>query len=226
VHIDLNMIAQNICTDEIPFLKPDNTVLKALQVMEEFRVSHLPVVKSGKFLGLITEDDALEIEDMESKLKKYELSFLKLYVIGNQHIFDIIKLVAEFKLTLIPVVDLNMTYFGTITAEQLVHHIANFSAIAQPGSTIMLDMSINDYSMSEIARIVEGNDAKILSSFVSSHPDSTRLEVTLKINRLDIGGVIQTFNRYSYTVSASFQESKMDEYLHKRYDELMKYLDI
>jgi len=226
VHIALNMIAQDICKDEIPFLKPDNTVLKALQVMEEFRVSHLPVVKSGKFLGMITEDDALEIEDLESKLKKYELSFLKLYVIGNQHVFDIIKLVSEFKLTLIPVVDLSMTYFGTITAEQLVHHIANFSAIAQPGSIIILDMSVNDYSMSEIARIVEGNDAKILSSFVSSHPDSTRLEVTLKINRLDIGGVIQTFNRYSYTVSASFQESKMDEYLHKRYDELMKYLDI
>jgi acetoin utilization protein AcuB len=220
------MIAQEIFTDEIPSLKPEHTVLKALQVMEEFRVSHLPVVKSGKFLGLITEDDALEIEDMNSKLKKHELSFLKLYIIGNQHIFDIIKIVAEFNLTLIPVVDLNMTYFGTITAEHLVHHVANFSAIAQPGSTLVLDLNIHDYSMSEIARIVEGNNAKILSSFVTSHPDSTRLEVTLKINQTDIGGVIQTFNRYNYMVSATFQESKMDEYLHNRYDELMNYLDI
>jgi acetoin utilization protein AcuB len=220
------MIAQDIHTDDIPFLKPEDTVLKALQMMEEYRVSQLPVVKSGKFLGMITEDDALEIEDMSSKLKKYELRLLRLYVLGSQHIFDIIKMVSEFKLSLVPVVDLNMTYSGTITLETLVHKVAGFASINQPGSTIVLDLNVNDYSMSEIARIVEGNDAKILSSFITSSPDSTRLELTLKINQVDIGGVIQTFNRYNYLVSATFQESKMDEYLHKRYDELMKYLDI
>lgn len=220
------MIAQDIYTDEIPFLKPDDTVLKALQMMEEYRVSHLPVVKSGKFLGMLTEDDALEIEDMDSKLKKFELRFLRLYVLGSQHIFDIIKMVSEFKLSLVPVVDLNMTYSGTITLETLVHKVAAFASINQPGSTIVLDLNVNDYSMSEISRIVEGNDAKILSSFITSLPDSTRLELTLKINQVDIGGVIQTFNRYNYLVSATFQESKMDEYLHKRYDELMKYLDM
>jgi predicted transcriptional regulator len=220
------MIAQDIHTDEIPFLKPEDTVLKALQMMEEYRVSQLPVVKSGKFLGMITEDDALEIEDMSMKLKKFELRFLKLYVLGSQHIFDIIKMVSEFKLSLVPVVDLNMVYAGSITLDNLVNKVAGFASINQPGSTIVLDLNINDYSMSEIARIVEGNDAKILSSFITSSPDSTRLELTLKINQVDIGGVIQTFNRYNYLVSATFQESKMDEYLHKRYDELMKYLDI
>lgn len=220
------MIAQDIHTDEIPFLKPEDTVLKALQMMEEYRVSQLPVVKSGKFLGMITEDDALEIEDMSIKLKKFELRFLKLYVLGSQHIFDIIKMVSEFKLSLVPVVDLNMVYAGSITLDNLVNKVAGFASINQPGSTIVLDLNVNDYSMSEIARIVEGNDAKILSSFITSSPDSTRLELTLKINQVDIGGVIQTFNRYNYLVSATFQESKMDEYLHKRYDELMKYLDI
>jgi acetoin utilization protein AcuB len=220
------MIAQDIHTDDIPFLKPEDTVLKALQMMEEYRVSQLPVVKSGKFLGMITEDDALEIEDMSSKLKKYELRLLRLYVLGSQHIFDIIKMVSEFKLSLVPVVDLNMVYAGSITLDILINKVAGFASINQPGSTIVLDLNVNDYSMSEIARIVEGNDAKILSSFITSSPDSTRLELTLKINQVDIGGVIQTFNRYNYLVSATFQESKMDEYLHKRYDELMKYLDI
>jgi acetoin utilization protein AcuB len=195
-------------------------------MMEEYRVSQLPVVKSGKFLGMITEDDALEIEDMSSKLKKYELRLLRLYVLGSQHIFDIIKMVSEFKLSLVPVVDLNMVYAGSITLDILINKVAGFASINQPGSTIVLDLNVNDYSMSEIARIVEGNDAKILSSFITSSPDSTRLELTLKINQVDIGGVIQTFNRYNYLVSATFQESKMDEYLHKRYDELMKYLDI
>jgi len=80
--------------------------------------------------------------------------------------------------------------------------------------------------LSEISRIVESNDARILSSFVTSHKDSVQMEVTLKINKSDLSGIIQTFNRYNYTVSASFHESKHDELMHDRYEELMKYLNI
>ncbi len=220
------MTAHDIKTDEVPCLHLDDSILKALQIMEEFRIVHIPVVKNTKFIGLITEDDALSVEDLESNLQQHVSLLLKIFVLQEQHVFDIIKMMSEFKLTNVAVTDNHHNYLGCITAEKLVQQVALFSSVAEPGSIIVLDLNVNDYSMSEIARIVEGNDAKILSSFVTSHSDSVQMELTLKINKSDLSGIIQTFNRYDYTVSASYHESAFDELIHDRYEELMKYLNM
>jgi predicted transcriptional regulator len=220
------MTATDIKTDIVPCLLPDDRILKALQIMEEYRVVQVPVVKHGKYIGLITEDDALTIDDLEDRIAQHEHSLIRVFVLHGQHVFDIIKLIAEFRLSLVAVTDENQNYLGCITTESLVHEIAKFASVSDPGSIIVLDININDYSMTEVARIVESNDAKILSSFVTSHRDSTRMELTLKINKSDLSGIIQTFNRFNYTVSASYHESKLDKLIHDRYEELMKYLNM
>ena len=220
------MTAHDIKSEEVPCLNTSESLLRALQIMEEFRVIHIPVVRNGKFMGLITEDDALSVEDLEERIDLHLSELLKVFVLHDQHVFDIIKLMSEFQLSNVAVTDNNHNYLGCITAESLIDVVAEFSSVRDPGSIIVLNLNINDYSMSEIARIVESNDAKILSSFVTSHPDSVQMEVTLKINISDLSGIIQAFNRYNYTVSASFHESKLDELMNDRYEELMKYLDI
>ncbi len=220
------MTASDIKTNIVPCLEPSDSFLKALQIMEEYRVVQVPVVSGSRYLGLVMEDDALAIEDLEDPISAHENALHRIFVLMNQHVFDIIKLIAEFRLSLVAVTDEHEHYLGCITTESLIHQVAQFSSVRDPGSIIVLDLNQNDYSMSEVARIVEGNDAKILSSFVTSHSDSTRIELTLKINRSDLSGIIQTFNRFNYTVSASYHESKMDELLHSRYEELMKYLNM
>ena len=80
--------------------------------------------------------------------------------------------------------------------------------------------------MEVIAQIVESNDAKILSSYVTSYPDSIKLEITLKINKINIYPILQTFSRYNYTVLASFSESTFKDDLMDRYNSLMTYLNL
>lgn len=220
------MTAHDIKSEEVPCLLPSDTALDALQIMEEYRVAQVPVVRNGKFLGMITEDDALSVENLEAKIEHLNNGLLKIFVSQSQHVFDIVKLMAEFKLTNVAVTDSNHNYMGSITTDMLIEQVARFSSITEMGSIIVLELNANDYSMSEIAQIVEGNGAKILSSFVTSHSDSMQLELTLKINKSDLSPIIQTFNRYDYTVSASFHESEFDELIHDRYDELMKYLNM
>jgi len=87
-------------------------------------------------------------------------------------------------------------------------------------------LNLHDYSLSEISRIVESNDAKILSLYISSHTDSTKLEVTIKINRTDLSAIIQTFNRYNYTIKASFHQSEYVDDLKDRFDSFMSFLNI
>jgi len=89
---------------------------------------------------------------------------------------------------------------------------------------LVLEMNSNDYSLAQIAQIVESNNAKILSSFITSSEDSTRLEVTLKINVSNLSAVIQTFERYEYTVKDVIQDKDAESDLRKRYEALLNFM--
>ena len=80
--------------------------------------------------------------------------------------------------------------------------------------------------MAQIAQIVESNNAKILSSYIMSPSDSSKLEVTLKINQIELDRIIRTFERYDYVIKASFQKSSGDEDVQFKYDALMNYLNL
>ena len=67
-------------------------------------------------------------------------------------------------------------------------------------------MNNNDYSMTEIANIIESNDTKILSSYVISKKDSTEMELTIKLNKTDISSVIRDLERYEYNVKAPLKK--------------------
>ena len=104
--------------------------------------------------------------------------------------------------------------------------IANTGSIKENGGILVLEMAHCDYSMAQIGQIVESNDAKILSSYIMSSPDSTSIEVTLKINKIELDPIIRTFERYDYIIKASFQKSVYQEDLNYRYDALMNYLNL
>lgn len=193
--------------------------------MEEFKVGHLPVVEGEKYMGLVSEDE-LEVQGTaESGLLNPGHELMDISVKPSQHILDVLKLAAEHHLSVIPVV-FNDRYEGCITLTDLIDHFARTQAVSEPGGVIVLEMNAIDYSLQEISGIVEGNDAKILSATLTSIESSNRVEVTLKINKEDLGGILQTFSRYDYQVKASFQEARPNDDLQNRYDEFMKYMNI
>jgi acetoin utilization protein AcuB len=127
----------------------------------------------------------------------------------------------------VPVLDSKNNYKGVITSNDLIRHIAGISSMDQPGGIIVLDVVDRDYSLSQIAQIVESNNVKILSMYITSSPGSTLLEVTLKVNTSDLVSVIRTFERYNYEVKTWVTDNdSMDRFYSERFDLLMKYLNI
>lgn len=221
------MLAKELISDIIPSLRTSDTGMKALFWMDVFRVSHLPIVNEKVFLGLISDADIYDLNMVEEPIGNHNLSLFSPFVEYDQHIYDVIELVAKLKLSLVPVLDKRKNYMGVITLSDLVQHFANVASLKDPGGVLVLDLNVNDYSLTEIAQIVEGNDAKILSLYITSPQNSTRLELTLKINKADLSPIIQTFNRYNYVIKASFMdEDKLDALYDKRYEEFIKYLSI
>jgi acetoin utilization protein AcuB len=221
------MLAKELISDVVPALRTSDTGLQALSWMDIFRISHLPIVNNQEFLGLISDQDIYDLNMADEAIGNHNLSLFSPFVYHNQHIFDAIELISRLKLSIIPVLDDDKKYLGLITQNDLLHQVAELSALKNPGSIIELELNINDYSLSEISRIVEGNDAKILGLYISSPEDSMKLNLTIKLNTSDVTSILQTFNRYNYNIKGSFQQNdEMESLLHNRYELFMKYLSI
>jgi hypothetical protein len=143
---------------------------------------------------------------------------------SSAHIYEVLAKMSEFKLSVIPILDDQEHYIGCTSIYKLMTELANTGSIKETGGILILEINTVDYSMAQIAQIVESNNARILSSYILSNPDSTKLDVTLKINQLDLTSIIRTFERYDYLVKASFQYGMGDEDLNWRYDALMNFM--
>jgi CBS domain-containing protein len=221
------MVAKDLISEIIPSLKTSDTGQTALNWMEIFRVSHLPIVNNHDFLGLISDADIYDMNQPEEPIGNHELTLIKPYVTVTQHIFEVIGIAARLKLSVVPVLDDSKHYKGVILATDLIKYIAGTSSMDQPGGIIVLEMTERDYSLSQIAQIVEGNNIRVLSMYITSPADSTRLEVTLKVNSTDILSLIRTFERYNYDVKTWVAtDDSIDRFYSERFDLLMKYLNI
>jgi acetoin utilization protein AcuB len=219
------MKALELISEEIPPLTHTDTGEKALRWMDEFKVSHLPVLKNGNFVGVISEADILDKLNLEDTLDKLFDHLPRPYVKDSAHIYEVLAKISEHKLSVLPILDETEKYLGCTTIHHLITEMANTGSIKESGGIIVLEVNAIDYSMAQIAQIVESNNAKILSSYIMSPSDSNKLEVTLKINQIELDRIIRTFERYDYTIKASFQKSSGDEDVQFRYDALMNYLN-
>jgi predicted transcriptional regulator len=221
------MLAKDLLSDIVPALRTSDSGQKALYWMDIFRISQLPIVNNEDFLGLISDKDIYDFNMAEEPIGNHNLSLFSPFVTENQHVYEVIEMASRLNLSIVPVLDHKNHYRGVITQNDLIHYFADFSALKEPGAIIVLDLHAQDYSLSQISQIVESNDAKILSMYISSHSASTRMELTLKINRTDLTSIIQTFTRYNYTIHSTYMDhDDMESLYENRYDLFMKYLSI
>lgn len=220
------MLAQDLMTDDIPPLKTSDSGVKALAWMDELRVSHLPIVNNVAFLGLISENDILDLNAPNDPIGNHTLSLVRPFVYSHQHFYEVLRMLSQHKLSLIPVLDEKEHFLGSIKLSTLLEKFADMASLREPGGVIVLELNTNDYYLTEIAKIVESNDAKILSLYISSPTDSTKLEVTLKINRTDLSAILQTFYRFNYSVKNTIHESEADIEMKDRFDSFLSYLNV
>ena len=200
------MNAKNLISDVVPALKTSDTGGHALNWMEIFRISHLPIVNNKEFLGLISDTDIYDLNMPDEPIGNHKLSLFSPFVTEEQHIYEVIELVAQHKLTVIPVLNNKKEYLGLITLHDLLQGFAKLTAVDKHGAIIILELNVNDYSLSEISQIVESENCKILSLYVSDSENSMKINVTIKLNTNDASRILQSFYRYNYIVQASYME--------------------
>ena len=219
------MQANTLISSSIKSIHPVEDGNRALEMMDQFRVNHLAIVKNNFYLGIVSDKEIMNWESENDSIEKHLNNLVSPYVKYNQHLFDIIEVLERNNLSAVPVLDEKNHYLGVITSRKLVCSIARSATIQSPGGVIVLEMNNTDYSLTEIASIVESNEAKILSSYIISKPNSTSIEVTIKLNKQDVVTIIKDFERRGYNVSASYKDEESNEDFVERYESLMRFLN-
>jgi len=198
--------------------------MHVLNLMDELRVNDLPVVENGLFLGLANESDFLNAEVYQGEIQA-ELDLLNVSVSPDSHVLDVLKVISENDITVVPVVDDGNNYLGSITSADLLDHLAEMLGVMREGGIIVLQVFERDHSIQQIARIIEENNAKILSLSVVPASEGN-LEMHIKIDLPDLNPILQSLERFNYNVLSKFQASQFDDELKDRYNELMRYLNM
>jgi CBS domain containing-hemolysin-like protein len=210
----------------IPPLKVTDEVTKARLWMDELKLSELPVTDQGSFLGLLSEENIFENQELNI-VGDFKLEATTCFIQEDQHYYDVLKKAYSNGVRLIAVVNVEGTYIGVVSIEDVVEAFANSSSVNTPGAILVLSMEYRDYSLSEISRIIEMDDAKILSShLLSDTKEYGKVRVTLKINKEDITHIIAILEANGYRVAEYFSENSEGNQTQERYDILMNYLKI
>jgi acetoin utilization protein AcuB len=220
------MLTIELINNNIPRLQLQDTVWKALQLMKDFRVTHLPVIAENIYLGLISEEDLLDNEIEKLPIELMQESFINASVHENEHFLSAVKFSNEYETTVVPVINEEKELEGVITVTELLKALGNFSGTEELGGIIVLEMERSQFSISEISRIVESNDATILHLNTTMHPETGMFTVTLHINKKEIANIVSTFERYDFDVIYYFGNEQFENEIHTNYRHLMNYLDI
>lgn len=219
------MQASELISSSIISLHPDDDGSKALALMDDLRVTHLPVIRNKSYLGLISENEILQWQSADELIEEHLPNLMAPFALSSQHLFDIIEILEANSLSIVPVLSEEKKYVGAISNQKLLYTIAKSSAVQSIGGVIVLEMNQNDYSMSEIASIIESNNAKILSSYITSVPDSTKMELTIKVSITELDAIIADLKRFEYKVMASYNDGNSKDDMMERYKSLMRYLN-
>ncbi|MBC8474507.1 MAG: CBS domain-containing protein [Cryomorphaceae bacterium] len=219
------MQANTLISSSIKSIHPVEDGNKALEMMDQFRIHHLAIVKNNFYLGVISDKEIMSWNSEDDSIEEHLTNLAAPYVRHNQHLFDIIEVLEKNNLSIVPVLDEKNHYLGVITSRKLLYSIAKSATIQSPGGVIILEMPDHDYSLTEIASIVESNNTKILSSYIISKPNSTNIEVTIKLNKQEVTAIIKDFERHEYKVSGSYKDEEADGNYLERYESLMRFLN-
>jgi len=221
------MLAATLINPMIPILKLTDTVGTALDWMDEFRIGQLVVADAGIYKGIVSEDILFDIADSTQPMSRIIIQHEDVFATEDHHPYELLRLVNEFALDVIPVVHEGKAITGSILVRDLVERFVSELGVQEKGAVLVLKIAERDYSLSEISRLIESNGTKVLSSYYSSseslRPADQSL-LTLKLNRTNITPVIATLERFGYDIEEAHANDPIESVDQERLDMLLRYL--
>lgn len=210
---------------EIKAFQLKDPVKKIQSVFENYPITHFPVVENGKLLGSFSEDDIQTIENKNDELVLHSHLLNSFFADEKATILELLKIFADNDTTIIPILNKDKNYIGYYDLRDVLDAFSTSPFMIEQSETLIVEKLELDYSMSEVAQIVEANGAKLLGLYISEK-ENDLVQITLKIVSNEINEIIQTFRRYDYKIISMHENDIYLEDLKNRSEYLQKYLEM
>jgi len=220
------MNARELMSDQVTTVPLNALWGETSKLMHELLLTQIPVLEENRFVGLLVMDDLPNKQQEGVRLTDWVPYFRKAAVLPTAHLFDIVKVALQYQCKAVAVVNEQKEFLGLISAEICLRHIGMLSSVQDSGGILELAIPVRDFSLTELSRIVEQEDVRILGLFTHLDAVHSRWHVTLKCNSLDLTSVVATLERHGYHISGVYQEENYTEDLKDRYDALMRFLNV
>jgi predicted transcriptional regulator len=212
-------------TNDYAALDSLQNVADAQDFFLEAPFSNFPVLQEGIYVGCIAADD-VETFDMDKPLSEYRYVLEGFFARKSMMWLDVLEVFAKNHTNIVPVLDdENNQYLGYYELEDIIKFFHETPFLKEQGGIIVVQKSLNDYAMSQIAQIVESNNAKMLGAFISDVVGD-QVEITVKIAVGPMNDIIQTFRRYNYTIVSEHHDDIFLNNLKERSEYLDRFLNI
>lgn len=220
------MTANELMNAELPFLEWEDSCEKAVRFMDEFKLSHYPVVNASRYVGLIYEDDIYALSDWGTPIKEAALKLPPISISADTHFLTVVHRMNHSQLSSIAVVDASGEYMGILTTNAIISVLGNSAFVSDIGGVIEIELASKDYYLTEITRIIESAGLRVLGTYIRNNVEDNTLILTLKLNKQNIDHILIDLDRYGYKVFARYSIVEDDNGIQDRYENLMHYLDL
>lgn len=220
------MSLHNYISNDLPTVKPTDTGAQILDLMQEWKIPEIALVQDDKYLALIRENDLLDWGPENNEIASAGFLSFRPVALNLSHPYNAAARMVELDISVLPVIDDGGNFLGVLTRAGLLDFFCENSGLNHPGGIIILNLLSINYSLSEIARICENNDATILNLQIFSATDHDRIDVVLKTNTKNLQALKASFERYDYNIKEVYDEIPIKSDLEARYKLLMNYINM
>lgn len=219
------MQVQDLNYASLPWIQQLDSVSEAIHRLEDEQLSQLPVVDGAQYLGVLSMDVLLNVEDDQTLVQQLVHQLPKSAIRPEDHFLTALHLMSELSWTMMPVV-VEHELIGVIEQTELMNTVTRFLGLQESGALLVVEKEIHQFSASEVVKLVETNDVQVIQLNTQPNHQTGIMQVTLRLNRSEISDIISTFQRYEYTIRFFIGEEQYANELRSNYDNLIHYLKI
>ncbi len=218
------MLVSELASSTFTPPKTTSTVQDALKIIDGYKLTHVPVFNGLTFVGNLSDED-LENMDLNEPLSNAKDFYEYFFVTENSTVFDAVNLFYANSTNMIPVLDNDEKYMGAVLMEDTIALLSRLPLISEPSALLTVSIPVKQYSLAEVAKIVESNNGRLFGAFISNYTED-QVEITLRFNAESLTSVTETFERFGYKITYRYFNDEKQNLYNDRYNQLMKYLDM
>ena len=219
------MLVSEVIQSSVPVLHYSDTVEDAMELLQQNNLEHLAVINNDNYEGLLSFDELVSAETSDA-IDTLSDKFIHAQILHNQHFLTALKVMNECNISVLPVLSGAKEYIGVVTEKALLQCLGTFLSVELPGGIFVLEMQKEKFSVGELCRLVETNDAYVTQFNTYTEHLSGLFIVTFKINKTEVSDVLATLQRYDYAVRYYFGEELYENDLKENFENLMSYLNV